>query len=92
MSAPVPDTVWTSGDANNPPPAADTAQHGSVAIEPLERVGTAKELNDEKVLDREYVQQKESEKHDAEKHGHSALDRHQSDWTSASSSNETPDD
>ncbi|KAG9689032.1 ABC multidrug transporter-like protein, partial [Aureobasidium melanogenum] len=92
MSAPVPDTVWTSGDANNPPPAADTAQHGSVAIEPLERVGTAKELNDEKVLDREFVQQKESEKHDAEKHGHSALDRHQSDWTSASSSDETPDD
>ncbi|CAD0110783.1 unnamed protein product [Aureobasidium uvarum] len=86
MSAPVPDTVWTSGDANNPPPAADTAQHGSVATEPLERVGTAKELNDEKVLDPEYVQQKNAEKHDR-----SPLHRHQSDWTSSSGS-DTPDD
>ncbi|KAI4719614.1 ABC multidrug transporter-like protein [Aureobasidium sp. EXF-10727] len=86
MSAPVPDTVWTSGDANNPPPAADTAQHGSVATEPLERVGTAKELNDEKVLDPQYVQQKNAEKHDR-----SLLDRHQSDWTS-SSGTDTPDD
>ncbi|KAH0286486.1 ABC multidrug transporter-like protein [Aureobasidium namibiae CBS 147.97] len=54
MSAPVPDTVWTSGDTNSPPPAADIAQHGNVATEPLERVGTAKELNAEKVLDPEY--------------------------------------
>ncbi|THZ15415.1 ABC multidrug transporter-like protein [Aureobasidium pullulans] len=89
MSAPVPDTVWTSGDAANPPPAADTAQHGSVATEPLERVGTERELNEEKVLDRDYVRQKEAEQQ-AEKHGRSPLDRHQSDWTS--SSNETPDD
>lgn len=88
MSAPVPDTVWTSGDTSNPPPAADTARHGNnVATEPLERVGTAKELTPEKVLDREYVQQKDAEKH-AEKH---ALDRQHSDWTS-SSSNGTPDD
>ncbi|KAI4736070.1 ABC multidrug transporter-like protein [Aureobasidium sp. EXF-12298] len=90
MSAPVPDTVWTSGDTSNPPPAADTAEHGSVATEPLERVGTAKELNPEKVLDPEHVQQKDPEKH-AEKHGRSPLDRHQSDWTSSSSSI-TPDD
>jgi ATP-binding cassette subfamily C (CFTR/MRP) protein 1 len=90
MSAPVPDTVWTSGDTSNPPPAADVGQSNSVATEPLERVGTAKELNGEKVLDREYVQQKDAEKH-AEKHGRSPLDRHQSDWTS-SSSNVTPDD
>ncbi|KAI5206406.1 ABC multidrug transporter-like protein [Aureobasidium subglaciale] len=89
MSAPVPDTVWTSGDASDPPPAADLAQHNSVAIEPLERVGTESELNEEKVLDREYVQQKHAEQV-AEKHGRSPLDRRQSDWTS--SSNETPDD
>lgn len=83
MSAPVDEKVWTSGDAN-PPPAADAAQDEPIATEPLERVGTERELNEEKVLDKEYVQQKNHE-HVHQKHGQSPLNRQQSDWTSSSS-------
>jgi ATP-binding cassette subfamily C (CFTR/MRP) protein 1 len=85
MSAPVgeDEKTWTAAST------AAATQNEPIATEPLERVGTEKELNQEKLLDKDYVQQKEANQH-AQNHPRTPLGRLNSDWTS--SSNDTPDD
>lgn len=84
MSAPIDEKAWSSGDGNPPPNLP--VEPEPVAEEPLERVGTESELNEEKVLDRDAAHQKKAD-------GRAPLDRSESSWTTTTrtTTNEVPE-
>lgn len=86
MSAPVEESVWTSGDAN--PPPGVTSQPEPVATEPYARVTSESELNEENVLDIDANEKNTANERD--KHAEtSPLERSTSSWTSRSSGDDS---
>lgn len=81
--APIPEKVWTSGDAN-PPPDTDALRPEPVAEEPFERVADAKDANIENVVDKDMVDAKalEEGKSDGRQE---QFERSSSGWSSSNS-------
>ena len=85
MNAPE-EKVWTAEDGAPPPNVTNEPE--PLADEPLRRVGTEKELNEETVVDKEAVEDAESSSEDLEKYKHQVrssnrlqVERTQSNWT-----------
>ncbi|KAL1304864.1 hypothetical protein AAFC00_003788 [Neodothiora populina] len=84
--APVPESVWTSGDAN-PPPEANAITAQPVAEEPFERVADEKHANVENVVDKDAAEAKALE--DGKLGQRYPIARSTSNWTSSGDSSIT---
>lgn len=76
-AAPVQESAWASNDGN---PDIDATQPEPVATEPLKRVGTEKELNEETVVDKEAARWREAEEPEKQP-DRTPLERTGSTWT-----------
>ena len=91
--APVPEQIWASTNATSAPGVP--VQEEPVATEPLKRVTSESEINEETVYDKEAVEESQSDEGTSEKPRREPLARSGSNWTGtsmASSLTETPNE